>query len=169
MFTVTVQQVGLDTLRTRLELARQQVQPLVQQAVMDAGNTVKQALSEAAPHGKGDGTPVGDDEPGHIADSFYVQEESAPGDAGAACSVRTTQPNKVQLLLSGTGLYGDRGERIVPTTKRALFWPGAEHPVRSVAGMKANDFVTPALDDAPDAESVLGTVIDELNAILEGA
>ena len=44
----------------------------------------------------------------------------------------------------GTGLFGPRHQRIRPTAKRALFWPGAKHPVRSTAGMKGRPWVRQA-------------------------
>lgn len=48
----------------------------------------------------------------------------------------------------GTGLYGPHKTKIVPTRKRALFWPGASHPVRSVRGMKGTPFLTDAAESA---------------------
>jgi hypothetical protein len=41
----------------------------------------------------------------------------------------------------GTGLYGPNGARIVPKTKKALYWPGADHPVKSVAGQQKQPFM----------------------------
>lgn len=48
----------------------------------------------------------------------------------------------------GTGLYGPRKRRIVPVTKRALYWKGARHPVRSVRGQRSNPFLRDALKEA---------------------
>jgi HK97 gp10 family phage protein len=45
----------------------------------------------------------------------------------------------------GTGLFGPFGKKIFPTIKKALFWPGAAHPVKSVKGQKPNPFFTRAL------------------------
>lgn len=50
-----------------------------------------------------------------------------------------------EYVQRGTGIFGPFGKRIFPTTKRALFWPGAEHPYRSVKGQEPNPFVTRAL------------------------
>jgi hypothetical protein len=47
----------------------------------------------------------------------------------------------------GTGLFGIYHRRIVPTNKKALFWPGAKHPVKSIAGMKGRPWVTEAVDE----------------------
>lgn len=48
----------------------------------------------------------------------------------------------------GTGLYGPHKTKIVPARKRALFWPGASHPVRSVRGMKGTPFLMDAAERA---------------------
>ena len=45
------------------------------------------------------------------------------------------------FLHGGTGLYGPKRERIRPKHKKALFWPGARHPVASVKGVKPNPFM----------------------------
>jgi hypothetical protein len=44
----------------------------------------------------------------------------------------------------GTGLFGPHHQRIVPVNKRALFWAGAKHPVKSVKGMKGRPWVRKA-------------------------
>lgn len=51
---------------------------------------------------------------------------------------------------SGTGLFGPHHHVIVPTTKQALYWPGANHPVRSVKGQRAQPFIGPSLAAAVD-------------------
>jgi hypothetical protein len=48
----------------------------------------------------------------------------------------------------GTGLYGPHKTKIVPKGKKALFWPGAAHPVRAVKGMKANPFLLKAAKES---------------------
>jgi len=45
----------------------------------------------------------------------------------------------------GTGLFGPFKQRIKPKTKKALFWPGAEHPFASTKGMRPNPFFARAL------------------------
>lgn len=47
----------------------------------------------------------------------------------------------------GTGIYGPFGTPIVPKTKKALYWPGARHPVRSVKGMRPRPFLKEAFDE----------------------
>lgn len=48
----------------------------------------------------------------------------------------------------GTGLYGPRKTKIVPENKKALYWPGAAHPVRSVKGMRPNPFLVRAAEQS---------------------
>lgn len=45
----------------------------------------------------------------------------------------------------GTGLFGPFKKKIVPITKKALFWPGATHPVKWVKGMRPNPFFDRAI------------------------
>ena len=55
-----------------------------------------------------------------------------------------------QHLETGTGIHGPRKEAyvITPKEKKALFWPGAPHPVKKVLhpGMKAQPIIGPTLD-----------------------
>ena len=62
----------------------------------------------------------------------------------------------------GTGLYGPHKTKIVPKDKKALFWPGAAHPVRSVRGMKGNPFLT----DAAEAVDANRSFSDGINNYL---
>lgn len=48
----------------------------------------------------------------------------------------------------GTGLYGPRKTKIKPKNKKALYWPGAAHPVRAVKGMKPNPFLVRAAEES---------------------
>lgn len=41
----------------------------------------------------------------------------------------------------GTGLYGPHKTKIVPKNKKAIYWSGAKHPVRSTRGMKDRPWV----------------------------
>lgn len=47
----------------------------------------------------------------------------------------------------GTGLYGPLRRKIVPKTRKALHWPGAAHPVKSVKGMRARPFLAEAAEE----------------------
>ena len=56
------------------------------------------------------------------------------------------------FLHHGTGIYGPKGRMIViePRKKKALFWPGAAHPVRRVMqkGIRPRDFIRNVPDTA---------------------
>ena len=73
-------------------------------------------------------------------------------DDGARGIIRFTAPY-AGFVHEGTGLFGPRHRRITPTGKRALFWPGAKHPVKSTAGMKGRPWVRKAADKV-DASAV---------------
>ena len=58
----------------------------------------------------------------------------------------------------GTGIYGASGSAytISARVRKALFWPGAAHPVRSVRvqGMAGRPFITDALDGSAIDQAV---------------
>ncbi len=68
------------------------------------------------------------------------------------------------FLHEGTGLYGPHGKIIVirPKKGKALFWPGAAHPVSVVRqkGIRPRDFVWRAIREARLAESFDGAFND---------
>ena len=63
---------------------------------------------------------------------------------GKKGEIRATAPY-AKYVHEGTGLFGPFHQLIRPKTKKALFWPGALHPVKSVKGQKPNPFFTRAL------------------------
>ncbi|MDA8086541.1 MAG: HK97 gp10 family phage protein [Nitrospiraceae bacterium] len=76
---------------------------------------------------------------------------------GMQATVKATAPY-AKYVHQGTGIYGPHGTPIVPVNKKALFWPGAKHPVKSVKGMKANPFFTRAIEQT-DAQGVFERAI----------
>jgi hypothetical protein len=70
------------------------------------------------------------------------------GDPPAWVRIENTDQPKATFVALGT-----RAHRIVPNRKKALFWPGAAHPVKSVwhPGTKPNDWLVRA-QVAADAE-----------------
>lgn len=52
-----------------------------------------------------------------------------------------------EYVHQGTGIYGPRKKKIVPVAKKALYWPGAAHPIRAVLGMKGRPFLLNAAED----------------------
>src|SRR5487761_2283615 len=139
---------GTQALRLKLQMAQAALGPAVTTAIVMSGEHVAQALSSAAPTGKGasGGQPPKGDAPGALSESFHNQPLSSSY-TYAATQVITTQPTKLGYVRHGTGVYGPSGTRIRPRVKRALAWPGAAHPVRSVRGSPPNDFVTPVLEE----------------------
>ncbi len=163
---ITSDASGLTDLIARVQEARSILPQLLVDAAQSAGDAVVDELSSASPHGQGGGSPLPGDSSGHLAESFYAVAEQQSDTA--VVEVRTSQPLKLQYVTEGTGVYVGKG-RIVPTTKKALYWPGAEHPYRSVAGQRANDFVSPVLADATDTVAgEVQTVVEELSGILGG-
>lgn len=83
--------------------------------------------------------------------------EAAPyrtGDLRASLTVQELDAETVAMgtnleyaifVHQGTGLYGPFRRRITPVRKKALYWPGARHPVKSVAGQRPQPFLTTAL------------------------
>jgi HK97 gp10 family phage protein len=73
-----------------------------------------------------------------------TNEVNADGTQG---SVTFTAPY-AGYVHQGTGLYGPHKTKIVPRGKRALYWPGAAHPVRSIRGMKGRPFLQKAAEES---------------------
>lgn len=164
---VTSDTSGMEALLLRIQEAKDALPGLLVEAAQRSGDAVVEQLSDAAPRGQGGGEPPAGDASGPLSESFYVDAERQADSAVA--EVKTTQPQKLEYVVYGTGIYGKYGTRIVPLLRRALFWPDAEHPYGSVAGMRPNDFVSPVLDGVEilvDAE--MQGAVDELAAILEG-
>lgn len=65
--------------------------------------------------------------------------------------------------------FGTKPHVILPTEKKALSWPGAAHPVRSVhhPGTKPNAFMERILEHAqPDIDTVFGTALSQITAAI---
>lgn len=138
---------NLDELLTRIDQVIAALPQALEEAMSVAGEELRQQLADAAPQGTGaEGSPPAGDAAGRLAESFMMEAES--DGASVRVVISTTQPQKLEWVRYGTGIYGPMGGRIYPRIKRALFWQGAAHPVRSIAGMAPNDFVSPVLDGA---------------------
>lgn len=81
---------------------------------------------------------------GRLAGSFRMEP------AGDLSYRISTNVHYALHVHEGTGIHGPdkRPYEILPKNKRALFWPGARHPVRRVLhpGIKGNPYVTRAFD-----------------------
>lgn len=78
----------------------------------------------------------------------------------------TAQEKYAVFIEEGTGPF-----TIKPKTKKALFWPGAKHPVRMVRhpGIKAKPFFKPGYENAlPYVEAQFEKVTELLTVALSG-
>lgn len=66
---------------------------------------------------------------------------------GTVGTVLFTAPY-AEYVHRGTGLLGPHKTKIVPQNKKALYWPGAKHPVKSIKGMKPNPFLLKAAQES---------------------
>src|SRR6266571_4732047 len=116
----------------RIELGIAATPTGVMAALSKSGTEIKTRLIDA--------TPVGHEtvetEAQPLRDSYVLTE----GDMSVEIS--TTEPDKLRYVTQGTPTP------ILPVTKKALWWAEATHPMWSVRGQAANDFVTPVLDEA---------------------
>jgi len=151
---LTIRTQGIETQKLRLQALRAELTAAFTTAIMDGGETIRAALADAAPRGSGDGGAPAGDALGPLVASFKTEWEISSTHARSI--VYTTQPRKLRYVRQGTGIYGPAGAPIRPRTKRALMWPDAPHPVRSVRGMPPNDFVTPTL--AAAREQVIANI-----------
>ena len=102
-----------------------------------------------------------------------IAVEEAPHATGNLVNALTTEQTETggevfvsgaapyaKYVHQGTGIWGPKKQRIRPTQKKALFWPGAPHPMASVAGQKPNPFMDRAADRAaPLVEDILAEAV----------
>ena len=66
---------------------------------------------------------------------------------------------------AGYVYYGTKPHVIKPTNKKALFWPGAAHPVRQVnhPGTRPIPYLDTIVTEAgPDIDTLFGTALDKI-------
>lgn len=110
----------------------------------DAGTALRQALFRVSPVGK---------------TKFFKRGWTVtigPGDPPTTVTVANTDP-KAPMVIGGT-----RPHVILPRFKKALFWDGAAHPVRSVfhPGTKPNDVIAKGIAEASSEIAQLRAVFD---------
>ena len=92
--------------------------------------------------------------------------EFVPGDLKAEWIPRA---NYALFVEQGTGIYGPSKARIMPTAKQALFWPGADHPVRSIAGMQGRHYMEKILAAAtPELTELFAHALTVINEAIAG-
>ncbi len=158
---ITVTTPGLNALKANIARIQKQLKPTITQGLQDGAIKAEYRLSMAAPNGKAiDDHTIPGDAPGKLLQSF---DDKAVNDG---IVIITHQSHKLQFVRYGTGVWGPLGRRIYPITAQALFWQGAAHPYRSVAGMRPNDFVSPALPGAK--QDIRDSVVTALQQLLGG-
>jgi hypothetical protein len=68
--------------------------------------------------------------------------------------------------------FGTKPHTITATNAKALYWPGADHPVKSVShpGTKANAFMERIVETAqPDIDAQFGAALQQIVAEMGGA
>lgn len=130
----------------RIATVRSELPAIIADEIVAAGSELVAELGSAAPRSGSTGSTIEGDTSGPLAESFSSDVQGSDG--VVTLTVKTSQPTKLKFVTEGTGLYGPLNHRIIPRTKRALYWEGAAHPVKSVAGQEANDFVSPLTDEA---------------------
>lgn len=128
---------GIESMIARIKRLESKTPSILRAATSRIGDNTVKTLASASPKGQGGPSPEGD-APGKLADSFKSKASDT------RVKVLTVQPTKLRYVTQGTGVYAGRG-RIRPRFKKALWWPGAPYPMRSVKGQRANDFVKPVL------------------------
>lgn len=158
---------GLDALVSRLAHARAELPRIVHSAAQWSGDAMAKALGNAAPHGGHGGPPPAGDAAGSLAGSFHA--EVTQHGYSARVEVKTKQPQKLEYVVKGTGLYGPKKQLITSNVKKALYWEGADHPVKSVKGQKPNDFIKPVIAKYRDiVRPEINKAHDEFNDLLGG-
>lgn len=115
----------------------------ITRALLAIAERAREHAWEAAPYRTGD-----------LRASLTVQEPDA-----AAVTMGTNLEYAI-FVHQGTGLYGPLHRRITPVRKKALFWPGAKHPVRSVAGQRPQPFLEEAARRVlPEVEALAAPAI----------
>ncbi len=118
---------GLDKLQDGIRRAGGNADPLIHKAAVTSGVHIQARARQNAPHRTG-------------TLQRSIQLENKPD------TVKVAVHEKYGLYIEkGTGPFVIR-----PKNKKALFWPGADHPVKKVnhPGLKARPFFEPAIKES---------------------
>lgn len=162
---ITANASGLIALQARVATIQKAIQPTLQKAVNTGGIKASQDFGKAAPVGKSEGNAIPGDAPGKLSQSFQAKPISVSN--GAGVTILTIQPVKLKFVRYGTGIYNNEtGHRIYPLHAKALYWQGAAHPYRSIAGMRPNDFISPAISVAK--QDIRDSITQAMRLLLGG-
>ena len=137
---VTVEIVGLDALQAHLTAMQDGMAAAPRRIVMEYAKVLKRAMQSEAPV-----------RTGAMRRGIHYRTEGA----GEQATARFYDDQDYTPFV----IHGTAAHDIFPVHGKALFWPGAAHPVAFVhhPGTKADDFPGRAFDDTQD----------EVDAILE--
>lgn len=149
-FTLTIK--GLNTLIAGFKKAPETIKTNLQTAINTAALQITQSVKSFTPHVTG-----------NLQSSIYPE-------FGFLRAVISPHKDYAIYVHEGTGIYGIHGTPIVPTTKKALYWKGALHPVRSVRGQRANPFMVNGMNAAlPEVNATFQKQVDKtLEVIASG-
>ena len=117
--------------------------PILERAAMDGALIMQREVQQKAPVDTG-------------AYRSSIQAEAGKAAATSAEATVGTNAEQSFALEYGSGLHAEKGPRekyaIEPDEKKALFWPGAAHPVFRVMhpGIEAQPHFRPGFDKAKD-------------------
>jgi hypothetical protein len=152
---------GLLALKARIQTVIDFMPTFCEEAVQLVADEAVLEISVVCPYdGELDNGQIPGEE-GHLNMSFYA--ESQQSGIISEMTVKTLEPIKLSYVTGGTN------SPILPLSAKALWWPGLAHPVSSVSGQQANDFVTPVRDAiASEVPDIVQPVIDEIMQALNG-
>lgn len=126
---------GLDTLTEAMKKAPATTLKTLTGAITTSVNIIRPIMRQEAPSRSG-----------KLSRNIYARSKGLEGEVGPDL----TATPYAWYVHQGTGIYGEHQSVIRPTTKKALYWKGALHPVRSVKGQKANPFVARTFEKVKD-------------------
>lgn len=135
--TIEIDEVELKRLPVHLEVS-------AERAVKKVALLIEAAAVKKAPVSRGPGKKKGT----NLKNSGTTQFSGRGFDTEA--KVKFTAPYAI-FVHEGTGIFGpkQRPYTIEARNKKALFWPGAQHPVKKVTirGMRARPFLKQAFEE----------------------
>lgn len=161
-FTLDVS--GLRALQARIQFAiEDNVTYTLMEGLQNASDDAVKRLQEESPYDASPNNGVIPGEEGHLSDSFHANEVQDNGDDVVSNTVITQEPIKFQYVTQGTA------SPIQPKEKKALWWPDAGVPRRSVRGQQANPFhYQVQLDVLKNGDTYFASALAKLKADLEG-
>lgn len=149
---VTIEVLGINEVLERLQIMQWSLSRSPRAIVQEVAKIAKEAMQQEAPVRTG----------ALQRGIHYRTFEGDPEGFGAWARFYDDEDYTV-FVIEGTA-----ARDIFPSTKKALYWPGADHPVAFVhhPGTRANDFVGRAMDEVERAADEVLNGVGE--AIVQG-